>query len=177
MVDDKPQDLGPRDIGPEDIGPKDIGPKDIRPKDIRPEEMAPPDGPGRARRAPPTIDLQAIEITDETPNRDGGTAAPGPEPSPSRPPGSRMSAAIIAAMSGAAAAALVIAAAWLSGWPGEPVPATAPVAPQANSAAMDDLAARLARLESKNNMPAAPASDPSAAARVDALEKALAALR
>lgn len=145
--------------------------------DDKPEEMGPPVDSGRAKRPPPTIDLKAIEITDETPHPDSGAATPPPEPSLSRPPGSRMSAAIVGAMSGAATAALVIAAAWFSGWPGEPVPATAPAAPQANSAAMDDLAARLAGVEFKIKTPAASASDPTAAARVDALEKSLAALR
>jgi hypothetical protein len=57
------------------------------------------------------------------------------------------------------------------GWP---VP---PAAPQANTAAIDDLATRIAGIESKANKPAAPAADPASAARLDALEKSLAALR
>ena len=76
-----------------------------------------------------------------------------------------------------AAAALVIGVAWFFGWPGEPVPPTVPAAPQANSAVIDDLAARIAGVESKIKAPATPVSDPAAAARADALEKSLAALR
>jgi len=78
-------------------------------------------------------------------------------------------------VSGAGAAALVIVAAWLSGWPGEAAPP--PAAPAVNAAAIDDLAARIASIETKTSKPAASAPDPAAAARIDALEKTLAALR
>jgi hypothetical protein len=94
-----------------------------------------------------------------------------------QPSAGRVSAAIIAALSGAGAAALVIGVAWFAGWPGEPVPPAAPAAPQVSSAAIDDLAARVAGVESKIKAPATPVSDPAAAARADALEKSLAALR
>jgi hypothetical protein len=77
-------------------------------------------------------------------------------------------------VSGAVAAALVIAVGWMLGWPAVP---TAPAAPQLNAAAIDDLTARVAGLESKTGKPAAPAADPAAAARMEALEKSLAALR
>ncbi len=148
--------------------------------DEKPEDIGPVADPGRVKREPPTIDLEAIEITDETPNPDVGAKDASPPPQSSA---GRGSAAFVAALSGAAAAALVLAVAWFAGWPGEPVPQAVPAAPQvnqANSAALDDLAARVAGVETKINAPAAPvapASDPAAAARADALEKSLAALR
>jgi hypothetical protein len=142
--------------------------------DDKPEDAGPPVDSGRAKREPPTIDLEAIEITDETPNPGGDTKDASSMPQPSA---GRISAAIIAAISGAGAAALVIAVAWFAGWPGETVPPAAPAAPQVSSAAIDDLAARIAGVESKIKTPATPVSDPAAAARADALEKSLAALR
>jgi hypothetical protein len=143
----------------------------------KPEDIGPAADPGRAKREPPTIDLEAIEITDETPNPDVGAKDASSVPRPST---GRVSTAIIAAISGASAAALVIGVAWFAGWPGEPVPPAVPAAPQINSAALDDLTARVAGVETKIKAPAAPVSpvsDPAAAARADALEKSLAALR
>ncbi|MDO9058188.1 MAG: hypothetical protein Q7U92_04085, partial [Bradyrhizobium sp.] len=88
--------------------------------------------------------------------------------------------AILGALSGASAAALLLGAAWFAGWPAttSPVAPAAQVNSQVNSAAVDDLAARLAGVESKLARPAAAvAADPAAAARADNLEKSLAALR
>jgi hypothetical protein len=143
----------------------------------KPEDTGPTVDSGRAKRAPPTIELEASEISGET--QSAGADVPPRQSSP-RPAGASISAAIIAAVAGAGAAALVIAVAWFAGWPGEPVPPAAPAAPQVNSAALDDLAARVAGVESKIKAPATPAtpaSDPAAAARAGALEKSLAALR
>jgi hypothetical protein len=50
-------------------------------------------------------------------------------------------------------------------------------APQLNAAAIDDLTARIAGLESKTSKPAAPVADPAAASRVEGIEKSVAALR
>jgi hypothetical protein len=141
----------------------------------RPDELESPPDAGRARRAPPTIDLEATEISSETqPPGADASAEPDADPKPSSPWARRTAASpnVISAVSGAYAAALVIAAAWLMGWPGEPA---APPAPAVNSAAIDDLAARIAGVEAKTNKPAA--FDPAAAARVDGLEKSVAALR
>jgi hypothetical protein len=139
--------------------------------DDSPEDTTPP-GSGRAKRAPPTIDLEATEVSGETRN-----AAAGPEAPPKRslpwPSGAAISAAIIAAVTGAGAAALVIAAAWFAGWP-----AVGPTAaPQADAAVIDGLAARIAGIESKTNTPLTPASDPAVAAHIEALEKSVASLR
>jgi hypothetical protein len=146
--------------------------------DDRPEDPGPPDS-GRARREPPTIDLEATEVPGETLNA-APTAATEPEPSPPQPAPARSSGALVGALSGAGAAALMLGAAWFAGWPvTTPPPAPAPqVNSPVSSAAVDDLAARLAGLESKVAAPAAAATpDPTAAARAEALEKSLTALR
>jgi hypothetical protein len=133
--------------------------------DAHPEDTLPPPDSGRAKRAPPTIDLEATEVSAEP-------AKASTEPEPARPAGTR-SSAIIAALSGAVAAGLVIAAASVMGWPATPPPA----APQVNTAELDGLAARIAKVESKANTPAAVVPDPAAAARIETLEKSLASLR
>ena len=144
----------------------------------RPEQIEPSPDTVRAKRAAPTIDLEATEISGETRNSGAGAAADagaaaGAEPGPSAQRRPMLPPLVTSAVSGACAAALVLAVAWLMGWPGE---APAP-APPANSTAIDDLAARIAAVESKTSKPAAPAPDPAAAARVDALEKSVASLR
>ncbi len=134
--------------------------------------------PGRAKRKPPTIDLQATDVSSEPPKTDAPEApqaAPGPEPvgmtgSPSA--AKSVSPWVVAPVSGAVAAVLVIAFCWMLGWP----PAQ-PAAPELNASAIDDLAARVAGLETKLNKPAAPASDAATIARIDALDKSIAALR
>ena len=150
--------------------------------DDRPEDIGPEPDPGRAKRAPPTIDLEATEVPGDT---GPAAAAPGAEPEPSPPRASTgvFATAIMAAASGAGAAALVLGAAWFAGWPAAMVPTapapqvTSAVTPAVSSAVVDDLAARLAGVESKVSSPAASAPDPTAAARAEALEKSLAALR
>ena len=88
------------------------------------------------------------------------------------PPSRPVSPWIVAPVSGAVAAALVIGVGWMLGWPAIQ-PASAPPAPQL-SAAIDGLTARVAGLEPKVGKPV---SDPAAAARTEALEKTVAALR
>jgi hypothetical protein len=135
----------------------------------RPENIEPTPDLGRAKRAPPTIDLDASEVTGETRNV-GGDASPEPV---SEHASAAISTWAVAAVSGIVAASLVICVAWILGWPA-PAPTAAP---PANTAAVDDLAARIASIESKAGKPAVSAPDPAAAARLDALEKSLAALR
>ena len=89
---------------------------------------------------------------------------------PARPTSRPISPWVIAPFSGAVAAALVIGVGWLLGWP-----AVQPAGPLLNASAIDDLTTRVASLESKVSKP--PATDPAAAARMDALEKTLSALR
>jgi hypothetical protein len=147
----------------------------------RPEEIEPSPDTVRAKRAPPTIDLQATEVSGETRTAGadasatadaGESISAGPGPSVRRRP--VISSVVTSAVTGACAAALVIAVAWLMGWPGQEAP---PPAPPVSATSIDDLAARIASVESKAGKPVAPAPDPAAAARVDALEKSVAALR
>jgi len=143
--------------------------------DDRPEDTQLPPDSGRAKRAPPTIDLEATEVTDEI--RNAGDDAP-PEriaEVTSTAISSAISPWVVAPVSGAVAAALVIGVGWILGWPA--VPPVAPAAPPVNVAAIDDLAARVANIETRTSKPAASASDPAAAGRVEALEKSLASLR
>lgn len=143
--------------------------------DDTPEHAEPSPDSGRPKRTPPTIDLEPSEVTGETRNPDGGASPePDPEPPLQAPPRSAIPSTIVAAVSGAGAAALVIGLAWLLGWPGE---TATPAAPAVNAAAIDDLAARVARIESTAGKPATTAPDPATAARAEALEKSLGALR
>ncbi len=146
--------------------------------DDRPEDAGPAPDSGRAKRAPPTIDLEPSEISGETRK---ASEEPQPEPvsepaSPaSAPVSSPVSAWAIAMVSGAVAASLAIAVAWVLGWPA--VPTTPTTVPKVDTAAIDGLAARLASVESKTSRPPAAMSDPAAAARIETLEKSVASLR
>jgi len=166
------------------------------PQDTSQEDIASPQDFARARRAPPTIDLEASEVSSET--RDAvGDAAPesaSHEPraeearseetvaaesaatEPPHPTAAPISAPIspwvIAPVSGAVAAALVIGVGWVLGWPA--VQPAAPVTPQVSVATVDGIAARVAGLEQKVSKPA---TDPATVARIAALEKTQASLR
>jgi hypothetical protein len=152
--------------------------------DDRPEDTEPAPDPGRAKREPPTIDLEASEVTSEVTGEPQKASA---EPEPERPPDTPSAAPIstptskpispwiIAPISGAVAASLVIAVGWMLGWPA--IQPAAPAAPQINAAVIDSLATRVASVEAKAGKAATAAPDPAAAARLDALEKSLAALR
>jgi hypothetical protein len=148
--------------------------------DDRPEDTGPAPDSGRAKRAPPTIDLEASEISGET-RRAAGTAHPEPNPPEpaaapvSAPVSSPVSSWVIAMVSGAVAASLTIAVAWVLGWPA--VPATPPAAPQVDTAVIDGLVARIAGVESKTSKPPAVTADPAQAARIEALEKSIGSLR
>jgi hypothetical protein len=138
--------------------------------DDRPEDIEPALELGRAKRAPPTIDLQASEVSGETLKPDGDAQ---PERDADAPAAAAISPWVIAAVSGAVAASLVICVAWILGWPA--VPAT-PAATQISAAVIDDLSARIAGVESKINKPATSAPDPASATRIEALEKSLVSL-
>ena len=157
----------------------------------RPEDTGSLSDASRPKREPPTIDLEAVssetkrvveassdpttepatEMTGEPAPEVAGAPADAPpiSGSPPRP----VSPWIVAPVSGAVAAALVIGVGWMLGWP-EIQPVTVPPAAQQNAAAIDGLTARVAGLEAKAGRVAA---DPAAAARTDALEKSVAALR
>jgi hypothetical protein len=160
--------------------------------DDRLEDAGLPPEPGRVKRAPPTIDLDASEVSSatkpgpETPIEPKSDSKPNfnPEPEiglesvsssapddePERPKAAAapsvspsISPWVIAPFSGAVAAALVIAVGWMLGWPQVTPP---PAGPQAT--AIDDLTARVAGLEAKSGKPI---PDSALAARMDALEK------
>jgi hypothetical protein len=149
------------------------------------DELKDAGGPesSRPKREPPTIDLDASEVSGETraaaeakaeAASEARAEATEPEPAaatPSKPISPPISPWVIAPFAGAVAAALVIAVGWVLGWP--PVQAP-PAAPQVTAGAFDDLGKRVAGLEAKTSKPV---SDPAAAARIDALDKSLAALR
>lgn len=152
--------------------------------DDRPNETGSLPDSERPKRAPPTIELEATEISDETratAEAAPAEAGPAPEPAPeeaavppaAEPPPRPVSPWVVAPVSGAVAAALVIGVGWMLGWPAIQPPSAPPV-PQVNAAAIDGLTARVAGIESRVGKPVA---DPAAAARVDGLEKSLASLR
>jgi len=159
--------------------------------DDRPDDIGPSPDLGRAKRPPPTIDLEASEVSSEPPKAGDDTRPEhvsqepssqeppshepsSPQPSSQQPPAAPISAWVVAAVSGAVAASLVIGVGWILGWPA--IPAT-PSAGQINSAVIDDLSARIAGAESKASKAATAAADPASAARIEALEKSLASLR
>jgi hypothetical protein len=171
--------------------------------DDKPNDTAAQADLDRPKRAAPTLDLDAIEISDETQHADAADAAAAagkPRRARSWPLAAIMSSAIVSAIFGTGAAVLVI---WAIGWPGKPATPAAPPQPdsaaidalnarlasveskaaapapaaQVDNAAIDALAARLGNVESKLAAPAAVASDPALAAHLDAVEKSVATLR
>jgi hypothetical protein len=167
--------------------------------DDKSDDIGPQPDLDRPKRAAPTLDLDAIEISDETQQADTAEAVRTPVRDRSWPLGTILSSAIVSAIFGAAAAALVV---WTMGSPGKTAPpAPAPqvdraavdalaarvanveskaAAPQNDNAAIDALSARVASVESKAAAPAvaAPAApDPALAAQIAALDKTVATVR
>ncbi|MBR1153773.1 COG4223 family protein [Bradyrhizobium sp. JYMT SZCCT0428] len=160
----------------------------------------------RPKREPPTIDLEASEVTSETAKAGDTTRADtaAPETAASETVASEAAASEAAAADTETATAAepapqpVPASAPVSPWIVAPVsgavaaalvigvgwmlgwpavqPAAAPPAPQLN-AALDGLTTRVAGLETKTSKPPAPVADPASLARIDTLEKSLTALR
>ncbi|MEH2504941.1 hypothetical protein V1290_003752 [Bradyrhizobium sp. AZCC 1578] len=158
--------------------------------DNRPEDTGSLPESGRPKREPPTIDLDASEVSSETKSAGEAPSEPEAEPAPevaqapveeapveesrvAEPPSRPVSPWVVAPVSGAVAAALVIGVGWMLGWPAIQ-PASVSQTAQLNAAAIDGLTAQIAGLESKVGKPVA---DPAAAARTDALEKSVATLR
>ncbi|WP_426410525.1 COG4223 family protein [Bradyrhizobium ganzhouense] len=169
--------------------------------DDKPEDAGLAPESGRAKRTPPTIDLEATEVSTqpqdlavepeaqpstEQANAEQAGAADSEvemakvetaktEPEHSEAQAAAASGAIspwvIAPFSGAAAAAVVIAVGWALGWPAVQAP---PATPQVTSATVDALSGRVAAVETKAGKPVA---DPAIVARLDALEKSVGTLR
>ena len=146
-----------------------------------------PDGgaPGdRAKRPPPTIDLDPSEVTVEK--------EPGPRPDDGKRAGFRdrmntrgpsfenASSALTPALSGATAAALILTGAWLLGLSGDNRPAPVTVAAPADTTAINALTARLTKVEAdaaaKVAAPVPTGSDAALAARVDRIDSSLKAV-
>ena len=128
---------------------------------------------GRPRRAPPTIDLEASEVTSTTASAGDDKAGDTSDDKRS----SRLSSAAlrpvwVAAVTGAATAVLVIAIAWAVGWP---VETARPVVETTNTGVIETLSSRLSELEGRVSKPAAP--DAALSSRFEALEKSVASLR
>jgi hypothetical protein len=134
--------------------------------DNTPDDAGASPDAGRPKRAPPTIDLEASEVT--KPAEDTGS---GPAGRSSRLSFVATPPFLVAAVTGAIAAVLVIAVAWAVGWTGE----TARPVAETNAGAIDTLTSRIADLEGRASKPTLP--DPALASRFDALEKSLAGLR
>src|ERR1700722_4587304 len=131
------------------------------------DDAGPPPEAGRPRRAPPTIDLEASEVTASTESAgDKGDAKRSSWLS---------SAALhpfwVAAVTGAVTAVLVIAIAWAVGWPAE----TARPVAENNAGAIETLSSRLAELEGQVSKPVA--SDTALSSRLEVLEKSVAGLK
>ena len=157
--------------------------------DDKPEDAGLAPESGRAKRTPPTIDLEATEVSTqpqepavepETPpapeHAEPGQAKSDqvdaePERIEAQAPASSISPWVVAPLSGAVAAAVVIAVGWMLGWPAVQAP---PAAPQVTGATVDALSGRVAAVEAKAGKPVA---DPAMAARIDALEKSANSLR
>jgi hypothetical protein len=169
--------------------------------DDKPEDAGLAPESSRAKRTPPTIDLEATEVStqpqevagqpeaaateqaaqeqakSEEAKFDEANAEPQPEPAEERSSVASASVSpsispwIIAPFSGAVAAAIVIAVGWMLGWPAVQAP---PAAPQVTGATVDALSGRVAAVEAKAGKPAA---DPAMLARIDALEKSATGLR
>ena len=168
--------------------------------DDKPEDAGLAPESGRAKRAPPTIDLEATEVSTQPQDAAEPEAQPSAEqasseqagvveskveetkPEEIKPEPERVEAQaavapaaispwIIAPFSGAVAAAVVIAVGWMLGWPAVQAP---PAAPQVTSATVDALNGRVAAVEAKAGRPTA---DPAVTARLDALEKSVGTLR
>lgn len=169
--------------------------------DDRPDNIGPSGGSpdlGRPRRPPPTIDLDATEVKSETVEpADAAEAGPveadsveakttegdsarsesveGTAVIPPREPPRRaalLSSVLISGATGVVAAVVVIGLASLMGWPA----ASESVQPQVSGGAIDTLTARVARIEAKP-VAASSSADSAISARLDDLEKSLAALR
>ncbi|MGY2810260.1 hypothetical protein [Bradyrhizobium sp. USDA 4506] len=170
-----------------------------------------PDDPGsspdsRPKRAPPTIDLQATEISSEPSKAEGaeeaakeadqdagkasadaatpeaepqGDAAPQAEPQPetaSAAPDAEPARPVSPWVVAPVSGAVAAALVIGVGWL-LGWPVVQPVPAPLPNAAIDQLGTRLSALESKAGRPVAAAADPAATARLEALDKSIAALR
>jgi hypothetical protein len=138
--------------------------------DNKPDDSATAPDAGRPRRAPPTIDLEASEVTTSSESA-GGDGTKSEARQASWLSYATLQPFLVAAVTGAVTAAVVITGARMAGWPAETV---RPVA-EINTGAIEALSSRISDLEGRASKPVAP--DPALASRFDALEKSLGQLR
>lgn len=148
------------------------------------QDAAPVPDAGKAKREPPTIDLEATQVSEKASENVSETGAAEParpdqeakseSPTQAAPAAGprRPSPWLVAPLSGLVAAAVVLAVGSFLGWPEVQSP---PAAPQVSATAFDDLTSRVAALDSK--LAKAPVTDTAAIARLDAIEKSVATLR
>jgi hypothetical protein len=148
------------------------------------QDAAPAPDAGKAKREPPTIDLEATQVSEKASEKasqtEGAEASrPESETKPESPkqaaPASgprRASPWLVAPLSGLVAAAVVLAVGSFLGWPEVQSP---PATPQVSATAFDDLTSRVAALDSK--LAKAPVTDTAMTARLEAIEKSVATLR
>jgi hypothetical protein len=129
-----------------------------------PPKTPPSPDSAKRRRPAPTIDLTATEVG--APKHDVKTESPSAQPA-AAPPRAQASSSrgfglayLIAGIAGGVVVALVLSALWLAG-----------VVPAANTASLDDLKARLGKLEQAP--PNTPAPDSATAARLTAAENTI----
>lgn len=172
--------------------------------DDKPEDAGLAPESGRAKRTPPTIDLEATEVSTqpqdvagepeaqpsaEQANADQAGAEDAkveaakvetakletPEPERSEAQGAVASGAISPWVIAPFSGAVAAAVVIAVGWVlGWPAVQAPPAAPQVTSATVDALSGRVAAVEAKAGKPAA---DPAIVARLDALEKSVGTLR
>jgi hypothetical protein len=152
------------------------------------QDAAPAPDAGKAKREPPTIDLEATQVSEKASEKASQTASQTEAAEPARPdqeaksepptqaapaPGPRRASPwLVAPLSGLVAAAVVLAVGSFIGWPEVQSP---PAAPQVSATAFDDLTAHVAALDSK--LAKAPVTDTAMTARLDAIEKSVTSLR
>ena len=140
--------------------------------DNRPDDSATAPDAGRPRRAPPTIDLEASEVTTSFESAgSGGDGDKGEARQASWLSYATLQPFLVAALTGAVTAAVVIVGARTAGWPAE----TARPVAEINTGAIEALSSRLSDLEGRTSKPVAP--DATVSSRFDALEKSLGQLR
>jgi hypothetical protein len=176
---------------------------DERPEDTESSE----DSSARPRRAPPTIDLEATEVSSEPPKTDSAktdgaqadsenasgetaaaeaapqdepaveTATAAPDPEPA--PSEPLPRPISPWVVAPVSGAVAAALVIGVGWLlGWPaVQPAQPPVPQLNAGALDELTGRVAGLESRISRQASSTSDPAVTARIDGLEKSVNGLR
>jgi hypothetical protein len=148
------------------------------------QDAAPAPDAGKAKREPPTIDLEATQVSEKASEKASQTESTEPARSESEaksepptqaapaPGPRRASPWLVAPLSGLAAAAVVLAVGSFLGWPEVQSP---PATPQVSATAFDDLTSRVAALDSK--LAKAPVTDTAMTARLETIEKSVATLR